>query len=66
MRNRILMPVRSKHKPTATKVERVEDALIRKYMDAYGCTIKEARQMLSLLELKMKMSKPELYVHQGQ
>jgi hypothetical protein len=66
MRKKIPMPVRSKFRPTATKVERVEDALIRKYMDAYGCNIKEARQMLSLLELNIKMSKPELYaVHQG-
>ena len=60
------MPVRSKFKPTATKVERTEDAIIRKYMDVYGCNMKEARQMLSLLELNIKMSKPELYaVHQG-
>ncbi len=58
------MPVRSKFRPVATKVERVEDTLIRKYMDAYGCTIKEARQMLSILELNIKMSKPELYVYQ--
>jgi hypothetical protein len=66
MRNRIPMPVRSKFRPVATKVERVEDALVRKYMDLYGCNIKEARQMLSILELKTKMSKPELYaIHQG-
>lgn len=59
------MPVRSKFKPVATKVERTEDAIIRKYMDAYGCNMKEARQMLSALELKIKLSKPELYVYQG-
>lgn len=66
MRNRIQMPVRSKYKPTATKVETKEESIIRKYMEVYGCSIREARQMLNRLELSIKMSKPELYaIHQG-
>lgn len=65
MRNRIQMPVRSKYKPVATKVETKEQSIIRKYMEVYGCSIREARQMLSRLELNIKLSKPELYVYQG-
>ena len=65
MRNRIAMPVRSKYKPVATKVETKEESIIRKYMEVYGCSIREARQMLSRLELNIKLSKPELYVYQG-
>lgn len=65
MRNRIQMPVRSKYKPVATKVETREESIIRKYMEVYGCSIREARQMLSRLELNIKLSKPELYVYQG-
>lgn len=65
MRNRIQMPVRSKYKPVATKVETREQSIIRKYMEVYGCSIREARQMLSRLELNIKLSKPELYVYQG-
>lgn len=65
MRNRIQMPVRSKYKPVATKVETKEESIIRKYMEVYGCSIREARQMLSRLELNIKLSKPELYVYQG-
>ena len=65
MRNRIQMPVRSKYKPTATKVETREQSIIRKYTEVYGCSIREARQMLNRLELSIKLSKPELYVYQG-
>lgn len=66
MRNRIAMPVRSKYRPVATKVETREESIVRKYMEVYGCSIREARQMLNRLELSIKMSKPELYaVHQG-
>jgi len=65
MRNRIQMPVRSKYKPVATKVETREQSIIRKYMEVYGCSIREARQMLNRLELNIKLSKPELYVYQG-
>jgi hypothetical protein len=65
MRNRIAMPVRSKYKPVATKVETREESIIRKYMEVYGCSIREARQMLSRLELNIKLSKPEFYVYQG-
>lgn len=59
------MPVRSKYKPVATKVETREQSIIRKYMEVYGCSIREARQMLNRLELNIKLSKPELYVYQG-
>lgn len=65
MRNRIQMPVRSKFRPVATKVMTREESIIRKYMEVYGCSIREARQMLSKLELNIKLSKPELYVYQG-
>ncbi len=65
MRNRIAMPVRSKFRPVATKVETQEQSIVRKYMEVYGCSIREARQMLSKLELNIKLSKPELYVYQG-
>ena len=60
------MPVRSKYRPVAAKVETREESIVRKYMEVYGCSIREARQMLNRLELSIKMSKPELYaVHQG-
>lgn len=61
MRQRIQMPVRSKHRPIESKVETQEQSIIRKYMELFGCDIKEARQMYREFILGIRMAKSELY-----
>jgi hypothetical protein len=57
------MPCRSKYKPVESKVEVTTDiVLIRKYMEVYGCTFKDAKEMLSARMLKAKMNKLEIYI----
>lgn len=56
------MPCRSKYRPVETKVEVATDiVLIRKYMEVYGCTFKDAKQMLSARMLSAKLNKINLY-----
>ena len=64
MRQKIQMPVRSKYRPTESKVETQEQSIIRKYMELFGCDIKQARQMYREFTLSMRMSKSELYAAQ--
>ena len=55
------MPVRSKYRPTETKVETKEQGIIRKYMELFGCDIREARMMYREFILKTQLSMVELY-----
>jgi hypothetical protein len=55
------MPVRSKFRPTETKVETKEQGIIRKYMELFGCDIREARMMYREFVLKTQLSRVELY-----
>lgn len=61
MRQRKQMPVRSKFRPTETKVETKEQGIIRKYMELFGCDIREARMMYREFVLKTQLSRVELY-----
>jgi hypothetical protein len=62
MRQRKQMPVRSKFKPTESKVETTKQSIVRKYMDLFGCDVKTAHNMYRDFIFKTQMSKPELYV----
>lgn len=61
MRQRKQMPVRSKFRPTESKMETQEQSIIRKYMELFGCDIREARKMYREFMFKVQYSKPELY-----
>ena len=61
MRQRKQMPVRSKYRPTESKMETKEQGIIRKYMELFGCDIRQARQMYRDFILKTQMSNPQLY-----
>ena len=61
MRQRKQMPVRSKFRPTETKVETKEQGIIRRYMELFGCDIREARMMYREFILKTQLSNPQLY-----
>ncbi len=61
MRQRKQMPVRSKFKPTESKVETTKQSIVRKYIDLFGCDVKTAHQMYRDFIFKTQMTKPELY-----
>lgn len=61
MRQRKQMPVRSKFRPTESKVETTKQSIVRKYIDLFGCDVKTAHQMYRDFIFKTQMSKPELY-----
>jgi hypothetical protein len=62
MRQRKQMPVRSKFRPTESKVETTKQSIVRKYMDLFGCDVKTAHNMYRDFIFKTQMTKPELYV----
>jgi len=55
------MPVRSKYRPTETRMETIKDSIIRKYRDLFGCDVKTAHQMYRDFIFKTQMAKSELY-----
>jgi len=61
MRQRKQMPARSKFRPTESKMETKEQGIIRKYMELFGCDIRQARQMYRDFILKTQLSRVEFY-----